>query len=90
MGRGARQPRNARADAVERPEQVAAALYEAAESAAQGLSTQAVGNGKSGAEMLQCPESRAVAARWRSGDPGRRVTAAGPCKLCRSGQEVHA
>ena len=76
MGRGARQSRNAGAEAVGRPEAVAAAVYEAVETAAQGLHTQAVGNGKSGADMLQCPENRAVAARWRSGDPGRRVTAA--------------
>ena len=76
VGRGARQSRNAGAEAEGRPEAVAAAVYEAVETAAQGLHTQAVGNGKSGADMLQCPENRAVAARWRSGDPGRRVTAA--------------
>ncbi|CAE7734383.1 unnamed protein product [Symbiodinium sp. CCMP2592] len=76
VGRGARRPTDAEADAVDRPEVVAAALYEAAETAAKGLSQQSVGNGLSGAEMLQSPENRAVAARWRSGDAGRRVTAA--------------
>ena len=75
VGRGARHQTDAPADPVEQPELVAAALYEA-ETAAKGLSGQSVGNGLSGADMLQSPENRAVAARCRSGDAGRRVTAA--------------
>ena len=76
MGRGAWPSAHAKPRADLSAEEAATSVLAAVSSAAQSLGQTPVSGQLSAAQVLADPPSRQAAARWRSGDAARRVTAA--------------
>ena len=76
VGRGAWPSAHAKPRADLSAEEAATSVLAAVNSAAQSLGQTPVSGQLSAAQVLSDPPSRQAAARWRSGDTARRVTAA--------------